>query len=48
VKNVIIWGNHSVTQVPDATHATINGKPATEVTEENETVRHWIVGRVGL
>ncbi|KAI4500617.1 hypothetical protein M0802_004209 [Mischocyttarus mexicanus] len=24
VKNVIIWGNHSSTQYPDATHATVN------------------------
>jgi len=31
VKNVIIWGNHSSTQFPDAAHATINGKPAPEV-----------------
>ncbi|MDN3505722.1 MAG: malate dehydrogenase [Simkaniaceae bacterium] len=26
VKNVAIWGNHSTTQVPDFTHATIAGK----------------------
>lgn len=31
VKNVGIWGNHSATQYPDFYHATINGKPATEV-----------------
>merc|ERR1711944_23487 len=31
VKNVIIWGNHSSTQFPDAAHATISGKPAPEV-----------------
>ena len=31
VKNVIIWGNHSSTQFPDASHATINGKAAPEV-----------------
>lgn len=24
VKNVIIWGNHSSTQYPDVTHATVN------------------------
>lgn len=24
VKNVIIWGNHSSTQYPDAHHATVN------------------------
>jgi malate dehydrogenase len=28
VKGVIIWGNHSSTQFPDAAHATINGRPA--------------------
>ena len=31
VKNVIIWGNHSSTQFPDAAHASIGGKPAPEV-----------------
>jgi malate dehydrogenase len=28
VKNVVIWGNHSNTQFPDWTHATIQGRPA--------------------
>lgn len=28
VRNVIIWGNHSNTQFPDWTHATIAGRPA--------------------
>ncbi len=28
---MIIWGNHSSTQVPDFTHAYINEKPAIEV-----------------
>jgi malate dehydrogenase len=28
VDGVIIWGNHSATQVPDLAHATVNGKPA--------------------
>src|SRR6478752_3183426 len=31
VKNVAIWGNHSDTQYPDYKHASIGGKPATEV-----------------
>lgn len=31
VKNMTIWGNHSSTQFPDFTNATINGVPATEV-----------------
>jgi malate dehydrogenase len=28
VDGVIIWGNHSATQVPDLNHATVAGKPA--------------------
>ncbi len=31
VKNIAIWGNHSATQFPDIYHATIDGKPVTEV-----------------
>jgi malate dehydrogenase len=31
VTNVVIWGNHSATQYPDAFRARISGKPATEV-----------------
>lgn len=27
IARMTIWGNHSSTQVPDATHVTINGKP---------------------
>ncbi|GAA4022102.1 malate dehydrogenase [Deinococcus rubellus] len=28
VKNITIWGNHSSTQYPDLSQATVNGKPA--------------------
>lgn len=31
VNNVVIWGNHSSTQVPDFHNAKIKGKPVTEV-----------------
>lgn len=31
VTNMAIWGNHSSTQVPDFTHAKIQGRPAAEV-----------------
>jgi len=40
VKNALIWGNHSATQVPDFVHATINGKPATDVIKD----RAWLEG----
>ena len=33
VKRMTIWGNHSTTQVPDVTHATVGGKPALEVVD---------------
>ncbi|MBK6871842.1 MAG: malate dehydrogenase [Kineosporiaceae bacterium] len=31
IKNMTIWGNHSATQYPDVFHATIDGRPAAEV-----------------
>ncbi len=34
VERMIIWGNHSSTQVPDVTHATVGGRPATELVDE--------------
>ncbi len=40
VKNVAIWGNHSATQFPDFYHATINGKPATEIIGDST----WLEG----
>lgn len=39
VKNVIIWGNHSATQYPDARFATIQGKPASEVINDQDWLR---------
>jgi malate dehydrogenase len=40
VKNVSIWGNHSATQYPDFYHATINGRPVTEVISDEA----WLKG----
>ena len=40
VKNVAIWGNHSATQYPDFYHATISGRPATEVITDEA----WLKG----
>ena len=39
VKKMIIWGNHSSTQYPDLTAATVNGKPALELVD-----REWYEG----
>ncbi len=33
VKRMTIWGNHSVTQVPDIAHATVAGRPAPELVD---------------
>ena len=40
VKNTLIWGNHSATQVPDFHNTTIDGKPADQVI----TDRAWLEG----
>jgi malate dehydrogenase len=40
VKNVGIWGNHSATQFPDFYHATIDGRPATDLIRDEE----WLQG----
>jgi len=40
VRNVAIWGNHSATQYPDFYHATINGRPVTEVISDEA----WLKG----
>ncbi|NCF28484.1 MAG: malate dehydrogenase [Gammaproteobacteria bacterium] len=34
IKGVTIWGNHSATQYPDINHATVAGKPATELVDQ--------------
>jgi len=34
VKNTIIWGNHSGTQFPDLSHATVGGKPIAQVLQD--------------
>ena len=38
VSNVVIWGNHSSTQVPDFLNAKIRGRPAVEVIHD----RQWL------
>ncbi len=38
VTNVVIWGNHSTTQVPDFIHAKIRGKPVEAFISD----RHWL------
>jgi malate dehydrogenase len=33
IRRMTVWGNHSSTQVPDLTHATVSGRPATSLVE---------------
>jgi malate dehydrogenase len=35
IKNMTIWGNHSVTQFPDLYHATVDGKNAYELVNDH-------------
>jgi len=35
VRRMIVWGNHSSTQVPDLEHATVGGRPATELVDDD-------------
>jgi len=34
IENLTIWGNHSATQYPDVFHATVAGRPASELVDE--------------
>jgi malate dehydrogenase len=34
VQRMIVWGNHSNTQVPDLSHATVAGRPARELVDD--------------
>ncbi len=45
IKKVTIWGNHSATQYPDLNHATVKGKPAMELLDQ-EWVRNSFIPRV--
>ena len=40
VRDLVIWGNHSSTQFPDAWHATIGGRPAADVIGDED----WLQG----
>jgi len=46
VKKCFIWGNHSSTQFPDASNATIDGKPASEVIGDEDWIKSVFVPTV--
>jgi malate dehydrogenase len=35
IKQMVIWGNHSTTQVPDISYASVNGKAATDLVDQS-------------
>jgi malate dehydrogenase len=35
IKNLTIWGNHSATQYPDIFHATVDGRPASDLVDQS-------------
>ncbi|WP_223692416.1 malate dehydrogenase [Leifsonia poae] len=39
IDGVAIWGNHSASQYPDISHATVDGRPATDLVDEA-----WLAG----
>jgi malate dehydrogenase len=42
VTNMTIWGNHSATQYPDVFNAEVDGKPATELVDQNWIEKDFI------
>ncbi len=46
VKNLAIWGNHSTTQYPDFSNATIQGRPVVEVIRDHEWLKTTFIETV--
>jgi malate dehydrogenase len=46
VRDLVIWGNHSSTQFPDAYHATIGGRAAAEVIGDDAWLQETFVASV--
>lgn len=46
IDKVTIWGNHSSTQYPDLTHATVKGEPVTELLKDREWVEEDFIPTV--
>lgn len=43
INNMIVWGNHSANQFPDFYNATINGKPVTEVINDERWLQQEFI-----
>lgn len=42
ISKIVVWGNHSATQYPDISAATVNGKPASELVNQEWLVNSFI------
>ncbi len=42
VEKMVVWGNHSATQYPDISHATVDGKPAVDLVKNDWYVDQFI------
>ncbi len=42
IKRVVVWGNHSSTQYPDISHATVKGKEALKLVDQNWYANEFI------
>ncbi len=42
IRRMIIWGNHSATQYPDISHATVQGRPAKGLVEQKWIEQYFI------
>ena len=42
IRHMTIWGNHSATQYPDISHATVNGKGATDLVDQDWLANEFI------
>ncbi|MBD8060272.1 malate dehydrogenase [Cellulomonas sp. JH27-2] len=46
IRRLAIWGNHSATQYPDLTHATVGGRRALDVVDDEQWVRETFIPTV--
>ncbi|RRC95558.1 malate dehydrogenase [Schaalia canis] len=42
IKNIVVWGNHSADQYPDVSYATVAGRPASELVEEQWLSEYFV------
>jgi malate dehydrogenase len=42
IQQMVVWGNHSATQYPDISYATVNGTPAKSLVDEEWIVKEFI------